>query len=457
LPDGEVESVVGNAGIMQTDKDWYLRTYVGQVNVNLTNKKRRRYTGPELREMMDSIIRPVVAGMEDVTVGTVSTGPPVGAPIEFKVKGKYFEELVELASELKDTLTAIPGVFGIGDDYQPGKREFRVNVDIEEAAILGLDVATVAASVSGAFEGALATVFRDGDEEVDIVVKYDEPSRKNPADIRNLTIMNKYGQLVRFSDVADYSIQRGLADIRRFNGERAITISADIDKSKNTIDVAVARVTDAFRQISPKYPGYRIDFGGEFKEFETAFDNILMLFTIGLILIYAILGAQFKSFAQPLIIMFTIPFAFIGAALGLFVTGNPFSIATMYGIVALAGIVVNDSLVLISFINRRREQGGRRIRSVMKSGLIRLRPIILTSITTIFGLLPMTVGLGGRSLVWSPLANTIVWGLTVATGMTLFIIPALYLIVSDISGFVGVSRFKADVSRRSLIGRIARR
>lgn len=457
LPEGEVESVIGNAGIMQTDKDWFVRTYVGQVNINLVNKKQRRYSGPKLREMMDSIIRPAVAGIEDVTISTVNTGPPVGAPIEFKVKGMYFEELESLADELMDSLATVPGVFGITDDYQPGKRELKVDVDLERAAMLGLDVATVAAAVGGAFEGVVATVFRDGDEEVDVIVKYDEQSRSDLSDIGNLKIMNKYGQLVAFKDVASIEVDQGLADVHRFNGERAITISADIDKSENTIDVAVGKIAEVFEQISPKYPGYRIDFGGELKEFETAFDNILMLFTIGMILIYAILGTQFKSFAQPLIIMFTIPFAFIGAALGLFVTGNPFSIATMYGIVALAGIVVNDSLVLISFINRRREQGGRRMRSIMKSGLIRFRPIILTSITTIFGLLPMTIGLGGKSLVWSPLANTIVWGLTVATAMTLFIIPALYLIVSDISRFFGFSRFKNEVTDRALRRRIARR
>ncbi|MFH1891514.1 MAG: efflux RND transporter permease subunit [Candidatus Zixiibacteriota bacterium] len=451
LPEGEVESVIGNAGVMQTDKEWVSRSYVGQLMINLKNKKDRQFTGPELREMMERIIASEVAGIEDITVATISTGPPVGAPIEFKVKGKYFDRLEELAMELQDSLAAVPGVYGIFDDYQPGKRELQVDVDIERSAMLGLDVRTVAAAVGTAFEGAVATVYRDGDEEVDVMVKFDEESRGKVDDIENMKILNRLGSLVTFKDVARLSTKQGLADIHRFNGERAITISAELDKSESTIDAAVAKVAQAFQSVSLKYPGYRIDFGGEFKEFETAFDNITMLFMVGMILIYAILGAQFKSFAQPLIIMFTIPFAFIGAALGLFVTGNPFSITTMYGIVALAGIVVNDSLVLISFVNRRRELGARRLRAIMKGGLIRLRPIVLTSITTIFGLLPMTLGFGGKSLVWSPLANTIVWGLTVATGMTLFIIPALYLIVSDISRYLGLSRFKSDITEKSLL------
>jgi len=454
LPDGEVESVVTNAGIMQTDRDWIMKTDVGQITVHLVNKNLREYEGPELREMMDSIIGPGIAGVDDITITKVSTGPPVGSPIEFMVKGKYFDKLEMLAEELKDSLATVPGVFSINDDFQPGKRQVNIDVDIEKAAILGLDAATVAYAVGSAFDGVVSTIFRDGDEEVDVVVKYDEQSTQDMSDIENLKIMNKMGQLVTFKDVASVSLQQGLSDIRRYNQERAITVSADIDKSKSTIDVAMSKVARSFESITSRYPGYRIDFGGEFKEFETAFDNIIMLFSIGLILIYSILGAQFKSFAQPLIIMFTIPFAVIGAALGLFVTGSPFSIATMYGIVALAGIVVNDSLVLISFINRRREHGGSRLRSIMKSGLVRLRPIILTSITTIFGLLPMTIGLGGSSKVWAPLSNTIVWGLTVATGMTLFIIPALYMIVSDVSRYFGISRFKSDITDRSLTRRL---
>jgi len=456
LPVGEVESVIGTGGIVQTDTDWLRRTNVGPVTINLHEKKKRRYSGPELRAMMDKILQPEIAGADKVEVGMINTGPPVGKPIEFMVKGRYFDDLEAICEELKDSLATVPGVYAIGDNYEPGKRELVANVDIEKASMLGLDVRTVAATMGTAFEGTVATVFRDGDEEVDVVVKYDEASRENIMDVENLKIMNRFGELITFKDVAKLESERGVASIQRFDRERNIKITAEIDKSQSTIDVATSKVVEAFKAIQPRYPGYRLDSGGGFKEFSTAFDNILMLFAIGIILIYAILGAQFKSFAQPLIIMFTIPFAFIGAALGLFMSGNPLSIATMYGIVALAGIVVNDSLVLISFINNRREGGAGRLRAVMKAGIIRLRPIILTSVTTVFGLIPMVLGLGGKSLVWSPLANTIVWGLSVSTVMTLFIIPALYLIVSDISLRTGFSRFGQDVPddswRRRLFG-----
>jgi len=177
-------------------------------------------------------------------------------------------------------------------------------------------------------------------------------------------------------------------------------------------------------------------FGGEFEEFQEAFSGIFRLFLIGIGLIYVILGTQFRSFIQPVIIMTAIPFAFIGAMLGLFFSGNPFSITTLFGFVALAGLVVNNSIVMVSFINDARRNGMSQRDSIIQAGTIRLRPIIMTSLTTIFGLLPMALGLGGKSEVWAPLANTIVWGLTVSTFLTLLIIPAVYeLIVDDIGGW----------------------
>jgi multidrug efflux pump subunit AcrB len=159
------------------------------------------------------------------------------------------------------------------------------------------------------------------------------------------------------------------------------------------------------------------------------------LFAFGMLLIYAILGTQFRSYVQPLVIFFTIPFAFIGAVLGLLISGNPFSLITLYGIVALAGVAVNDAIVLVSFINTQRRHGVPVKTAVVEAGKLRIRPILLTTLTTIAGLMPMALGIGGASLTWSPLANTIVWGLGVGTLLTLFMIPAIYVIfIGDIGG-----------------------
>ena len=162
----------------------------------------------------------------------------------------------------------------------------------------------------------------------------------------------------------------------------------------------------------------------------------MKLFIVGLLLIYVVLGAQFRSFIQPIIIMFAVPFGMIGAMVGLLLSDATLSVVAMFGIVALSGIVVNDSIVLIDFINKYRERGYNKWYAILKGGSIRLRPIILTSLTTIFGLIPMAIGLGGKSPIWMPMAYTIIFGLAVATAMTLFVMPALYAITSDLRGLV---------------------
>ena len=165
-------------------------------------------------------------------------------------------------------------------------------------------------------------------------------------------------------------------------------------------------------------------------------------------LVYFILGTQFRSFLQPLIILMTVPFAFIGAMVGLITSGNPLSVASTYGLVALAGIVVNDSIVLVEFINRQRTAGVGKWQAIINGGRTRLRPILLTSITTVSGLLPMALGVGGKSAIWMPMASTIVWGLSVATLLTLFVIPAFYAISDDIRQWRGVRVETKDIEKR---------
>jgi multidrug efflux pump subunit AcrB len=204
-----------------------------------------------------------------------------------------------------------------------------------------------------------------------------------------------------------------------------------VDKDKTSAVKANQALITAFGNIESLYPGYRLDFRGAFDDIRDSFAELWKLFLIGILIIYIILGTQFKSYLQPLIIMIAVPFGIIGAMVGLLVVNATLSIIAMFGIVALSGIVVNDSIVLIDFINRYRQRGYNRWRAILKGGSIRLRPIILTTVTTIFGLIPMAIGLGGKSPFWQPLASTIIFGLALATLMTLLIMPALYAIISD--------------------------
>lgn len=443
LPKNEVAAVVANVGILQLEDDTIVNTHVGEVMVDLVEPRYRERTSDEIIEELREKIKPI-SGISKLEFGKVATGPPTGKPVEVKVKGKYLDELQEVADLVKAELRKMKGVTEVNDDFSLGKKEIKIYVDEDKAALLGLDVFQIAGTVRTAFDGTKATVFRDGDEEVDVVVKFKGDRRETLTDIENLRIPSRTGALVPFRNVAKVKIERGYSEIKRFQGDRAITVSADIDKSITSTVEVNRKLAERFKDIEQRYPGYRLDFRGEFQEFKEAFSSLGRLFVVGILLIYLILGMQFKSWVQPLVIMFTVPFAFIGAMVGLLIGRDPFSIVTLFGIVALAGVVVNDSIVLIDFINKARERGMEKWKAIISGGRLRFRPIILTSVTTIFGLLPMAIGLGGKSATWGPLANTIAWGLGAATFLTLFVIPCLYAIVDDIGSKLRVGRFSGN-------------
>ena len=435
LPSTEVAAIVSNIGL-HTLTSGLIRgvaygSNFGEVIVELTPKQER------IREV-DEIIADLrtktatISGIEQLNFITQEGGPPQGEDVEVKVKGPRFENLTELAGVLKTTLTQMDGVYDIYDDFRTGKSELRIYLKPEKAHQYGLTTFQVAQTVRTAIEGAKATTYREADEAIDVIVKYKEDTLKNLAELNNLLIATPNGVIVPLKDVADIVEEKGYADVRRFDGERAISVYASVDRVKTTPVKVNQALIRAFADVESLYPGYQLDFRGLFDEVMESFSELWKLFIVGLLLIYVVLGAQFKSFIQPIIIMFAVPFGMIGAMVGLLLSNATLSIVAMFGIVALAGIVVNDSIVLIDFINKYREDGYNKWYAILKGGSVRLRPIILTSLTTIIGLIPMAIGLGGKSPIWMPMANTIIFGLSFATLMTLFVMPALYAITTDL-------------------------
>ena len=429
LPSEELKAVTTNIGMQHTDREIVRNSYVAELFIDLKRERRRAVS-----EIMEGL-RPQaerISGLSTLELVKVKAGPPLGRAVEVKVVGRDLDELRRVVELVKGELRAIPGVYDINDDFQWGKEEVRLLVDEERAALSGLDLATIAKAVRTAFEGEVASQMREGDEEIDVVVKFDALSRGDIRTIDEMYLMGPGRGPVPFKEVARIEMARGPAEIRRFNRNRAITISADVDKEVTTSYEVNRRLIERFRDIGRRFPGYRLDFRGEFQEFKESIRSLYWLLFVGLVLVYILLTAQFKSLFQPLIILLTVPFSFIGAILGLLITGSPFSVVAFYGFVGLAGVVVNDSIVMIDFINQRRSRGQARFSSIMKGAQVRLRPIMLTTVTTMGGLLPMAIGLGGKSAVWMPLANVIIWGLFVSTLLTLIVIPALYAILDDV-------------------------
>ncbi|MBU1698962.1 MAG: efflux RND transporter permease subunit [Candidatus Eisenbacteria bacterium] len=441
LPATEISYIEATPGLYQGNDDWIIRNNVGQVLVSLIpDKAKRRPMDEIIASLRDSIA--TVSGLSSLKFEKPSSGPPSAPPVSLRLTGKYFSELERAVADIKAVLSNTEGVYDIRDDFPGGKQEIRFVIDDERAALYGLTPREIAIELRTAIGGVKATTYREGDEDIDIIVKFQEEAINSLAEIRSLQISTKSGTSVPLSDVAEISIHDSVTEIKRRNLKRTIIVGADIDKSVTSVDRAIKNITPVFDEIRKRYEEVDVEIGGEFEEFNQAFNDIGKLFAIGLMLMYLILGTQFRSYIQPLVILCTIPFAFIGAMVGLLVCGDKFGIVTLFGVVALAGIVVNDAIVMISFINAARQNGLERWESIVSGGTQRLRPIILTSVTTIGGLLPTVLGIGGTSNVWRPLANTITFGLIASTLLTLLIIPCILAIIDDLKVKLGMALIK---------------
>ena len=261
---------------------------------------------------------------------------------------------------------------------------------------------------------------------LDVLVRFSDSNNFTPSILSQLRIPTPSGLAVPFSALAAVESGDSLASIKRLDGHREITVTADAYSKKNipNINEKIQAIWDA--EYTNRFPGVEFSVGGEFAEFNTLLVQILRIFLIGVFLIYLILGTQFRSYLQPFLIMFSVPLAFSGVIIFLAVSGTLFSISVIYAGVALAGIAVNDAIVLISFINGERKKGASPGDAVLSASRIRLRPILLTSLTTIAGLTPTALGIGGKSIVWGPMAGTIIFGLIFSTLSTLVFVPALY-------------------------------
>lgn len=431
LPASELIAVVANVGILTPTsgmETMSIRTNVGELLIELVPKDQRDRSVDEviadLRERIGA-----VSGVDKLSFAKMDGGPPQGQDVEVKVKGPRLDELQRLSEMLMAKLATMEGVYDIQNDFTPGKPELRVRVDADRARRYGLDVTQVAYLMRARMDGVTTTTYRDADEAVDVIVK--TTGADDSGSLLDTDVMTPGGGSVPLRAMATLEEGVGYAELRRFQGERAVTITASVDRAvANAVEVN-EELVDAFSNLEALYPGYRLDFRGSFDQINESFGDLGKLFIIGILMIYVILGAQFRSFTQPIVIMFAVPFGLIGAMVGLLLINATLSMVALFGIVALSGIVVNDSIVFVDFINRYRERGYGPWRAIMRGGSVRFRPIILTSVTTIVGLVPMAVGLGGKSPIWMPLAVTIIFGLATSTVLTLFMMPALYAILVD--------------------------
>jgi multidrug efflux pump len=378
-----------------------------------------------------------------ITVAAQEEGPPTGAPINIEIAGDDFEILGRLAKSVRTMIAKIPFVVDIRDDYVEGTPTVRIKLDRQKAALFGLYTDNIGSALKTAYNGLEVSTYREGDEDYDITVQLSDARRRVTDVLRELMLPTPSGKMVPLTTLARIEFAGGLGDIVRINHERVVTVKANVDENKIPGPVARAQAEELLADF-PMPPGYRLTFTGEF-EFQQESEAFLSkAFVIALFLIFLVLVTQFNSVAQPFIIMSAVILSLGGAFLGLTVINSPFGIImTGVGVISLAGVVVNNGIVLIDYINKLRQRGFELRQAVIAAGATRLRPVILTAVTTILGLIPMVTGVSydfhrmaiswvsESSQWWRSMAIVVIFGLLVATFLTLVVVPALYVLIEE--------------------------
>lgn len=373
-------------------------------------------------EQVKKQLRPVMEKIPGVHCSFQSFAAMTGgAPVDVSLRGRNWTETLVAADRLRDQLATIPGLVGVENMMRSEGRELHVEIDRERAAAFGVAEADIALCVRSALYGIVATrVVRDS-REMDVLLRLPEEETGTVHGLPDLLIPSQRGGAVSLRDVARLNWRDSLPEITKKNGEPVVRVRADIEdmKAYGKILQAARKKTGAF--IPPS--GVDVEFGGQGAEGEEGNWKLLGIIGISMFLVYAVMAIQFNSFLQPLVIMVALPLSLIGCALGLWFFAVPVGMMAGVGVILLAGIVVNDAIVLVDYINQVRAAGASRLRALLDAGSVRLRPILMTSITTIFGVIPMALGIGHGSEVYVPLGVALIGGLSFATLLTLILIP----------------------------------
>ena len=425
LPADELRAVVAYAGLKFSDTEPVYGDQYAQVLVSLLPR------GDGMRDAGEiiSALRPRIEALNGearFSFLELKGGPPTAKPVSVKVKSDDYPQLRAAADAMLEEVARLPGVKDITDDDVPGRNELRLTLNREKLARAGVAPGEVSRLLRLHGEGEIVATTRAAGEKIEVVVRAKPEDFVDVSELLQRSVMLADGARVQLGDLVDHDLRLSKGYIRHYQLTRAITVEAELDRQVIDTVAANDRLKAAWQALQPRFPGVELDFSGELEDINESLSAMGRLFALGVGLIYLILAAQFRSYWQPVMILVSVPLAFTGVVLGLLLSGNPLSLYTLYGVIALTGIAANSAIVLIDAANERRAAGMSVQHAVIYAARRRVVPILITSTTTIGGLFSLAIGLGGKSLMWGPVAASIVWGLGFSTILTLFAIPLVY-------------------------------
>ncbi|RKD33520.1 efflux RND transporter permease subunit [Thermohalobacter berrensis] len=439
----EVDIVVSNVGSSGTFSLVGSETNRAIITVLLTDMDKRSRSvwqvADEVRNLIYDI--PGVETNVEVTSNMMMSGS--GTPINIKIKGDDLDTLKKISNDFKGIVKSVEGTREVETSITEGVPRVEIKIDRQMASQFGLTAAQIASAVKGTISGKIATKYKHDGEEIDVIIKGDETLTENISNLKQTSIQTPLGVNIPLSQVAILTIERGPVAIDREDQVRVASVTSQI------FGRDLKSITDEIQQELSNYnmpKGYTYEMGGEREQLNEAFQDLALALILAVVLVYMILASQFESLLHPFTIMLSVPLAFAGGAAGLFITRRSLSVPAVIGFIILAGIVVNNAIVLIDYINTRRRNGEKRKEAILNAGPIRLRPILMTTLTTVLGLLPLAFGMGEGAEAQAPLATAVIGGLLLSTLLTLVFIPVVYTIFDDIANFVKRKIFKREIT-----------
>ncbi len=434
-PDVEsMSAVLGSTG-GDSAKDIVKRlgSHQGQLIISLKEKRKKKTTDivQELRAAVDedkffNDVSVDFALQQSVISGAFGGG---GRPITVEIKGEELAVMERTARKIERELNSIEGIFGIEDDVPEPSPEVRITIDKDKASLYGISVVDLARIAQMVMRGYIPSQYKEKGREIDIRVRLREEDRDSYEKLYRIMIDAPIGGMVPLGTVAAFERGKGPSEIKRLGQERTITVSANVvDRKLSEVMADVEKMVEGLDLES----GYTAELTGESEEMKKSFNSLQFAMILSIVMVYMIMAAQFESLTQPLIILFTVPLSLIGVLLALFATSTSVNVVAFLGIIMLGGIVVNNGIVLIDYTNILIKNGKNVMDAVVEASLARLRPIIMTALTTVLGLFPMALAVGRGSELRAPMAISVMGGLVVSTFLTLVVIPSIFIIESDI-------------------------
>jgi multidrug efflux pump subunit AcrB len=371
---------------------------------------------------------------KELTIKTTveSFGPPIGKPINIEIRGDDFATIRKIADEYEAYLGGVDGVYDVADDLEKGKEELRYKINDQMSARTGVSVASIGNVLNAAYSGSVATNVKIEDEDIDVRVRFQDELRNKRSSVDDVMISNSRGGLIPLSSVTYLKRQPGYSSINRLNYKRLVQVQAKVDTEVTTPMEVNQKLAEDFADLSTRYPGYEVAYGGEQEDTNESMGQLGRLFLIALLVIYIVLAVFFNSTLVPVVIMIAIPFALVGIVFALLTFHEPMSFMSALALFSLAGIIVSNTVTLIEFINNKRRDEGLSLKNaIAEAGALRLRPVILTTGTTVLGLVPTVIGIGDKNYMVYPLALAFAFGLIFASVITLVLVPCFYHIAED--------------------------